>query len=171
MIKIFDFGTRTVTRIMGGTSDGYTADRTTPGWVRTATLWNGCHDDWGNCFAVYRTDDDRLYFSEDYRVRFITAPRDPSMSTLGTLFERADRQPIQSFTFHPSGTQLFYVSGGSLHCHDLGSGAGWCNDTPLGPPAILAPIEPGPNQLTWRGDRTLLISSYAGEVYEHTLAP
>lgn len=171
MIKMFDFGARTVTQIMGGTRDGFTPDSATPGSVRTASLWSGCHNNHMNCFVAHRADQDRLYFSEDSRLRFVTAPANPAASTLATLFEQPAGRTIRSFTFRPDGAQVFYQSDGSLYCHDLGSGAAWCDDTPLGPPPILSALSPGPNQFTWRDERTLLISSYDGEIYEYVLPP
>jgi hypothetical protein len=168
VIQYFDFGAQTTTKLMGNDPDGVSPDNATPGSVKDLSLSRSCYAD-GACHIQYRADEDRLYFGEEDRVRYITTPTDTSTATLGTLFVLPGGGEVENFIFSPEHSQLFYLSGGELYCHDISSGRGWCDDSVLGPPAGLARIARGPNQLTWQDDGHLLISNYQGEIYEYTL--
>jgi len=167
-LSYFDFAASKVTVLMGNTGTVAAPDSSTPGSVKNLSIWQGCRY---SCYLVYRADEDRLYFSEQAKLRFLTRPTDPALSTLGTQF--TGKATIGSFSFSPDGKQLFYLQDQLLHCHDLGSGKAWCNDQPLGPPAGLEIAEYGPNQMTWVDGQTLLISSYGdrGQIYRYTLEP
>ena len=168
-LSYFDFAAGTVTELMGGRGSVPSADNSTPGAARNLSFWNGCRY---HCYIAYRADEDRLYYSELSKLRYLTAPTDPARSTLATLFDTGGSH-IKNFSFSPDGSQLFYLMDGSLHCHDLGSGKAWCNDGPLGPPPGLEIEHNGPNQLTWIDPTQLLISSYSsrGQIYRYMLEP
>lgn len=169
-IRYFDFTSHAVTRIMGSLPNGASPDSATPGSVKSLSLSSSCQYA-DNCFAHYRADQDRLYFGEEHKIRYITSPTDTSASTLGTLLTASGA--IDNFSFRPDGKQVFYVlqSSGKLRCHDLGSGASWCDDTDLGPPSGLSTLGYGPNALTWKSASELLVSTYRGEIYLHALPP
>ena len=118
-------------------------------------------------YINYRSDEDRLYFSEGTRLRYITTPTDTTTAKLKTLFTAS--RTISNYIFSEDKKQLFYISGGYLYCHDLSSKAIWCKDSRLGPATGLATIENGANQLTWMDDQTLLISNYSGQIYKYRL--
>ena len=165
-IRYFDFASGKVTRLIGKLPNGSSPDSAAHGSVKGLSLSPWCYHD---CFLVYRADQDRLYFSEMEQLRYITAPTDPQSSTLGTVFASDDR--IQSFAFSLDGKKVFYVKGGLLLCHDLGSGKSWCNDAPLGPPPELGSVLPVPNQLAVEDAGHLLLSNGRGEVLRYTLPP
>jgi hypothetical protein len=170
-IRYFDFDLGVVTWIMGGmVADGISPDNATPGSVKNLSISSSCRSK-SSCFLRYRADEDRLYFAEEDKIRYITTPTDTANATLGTFFVLPGGGTMRNYIFHPDGSQLFYINNGSLYCHDITSGKAWCNDTPLGPPSVLAALENGPDQLTWRDDGHLLISNYQGEIYEYTLLP
>lgn len=171
VIKYFDFGAGTVTPVMGQLGViGYTPDCGTPGCAVTASIAGTCvyHD---RCFVNCRQDQDRLYFSEGARIRYITSPSNPAASTLTTLYASAG--DIFNFTLRPDGSQLFYVRAwiGDLRCHDITSGKAWCNDATIGPPTGISRIDPVANQFTWLDNDHLFISNAKGEVYLYTLRP
>jgi hypothetical protein len=169
MLKYLDYGNNAVVNIMGvlGT-DAAAPDVATAGAVQGTSLPLACAN--GQCYLQYRADQDRLYFSEETRIRYVTTPTNPATSTLTTLFTAGGN--IFNFIFSPDGSQVFYVrSNGLLYCHDLSSGKAWCNDTSLGPPSPLSSIVGGANQLTWENSTSLLISSYRGYIYRYALPP
>ncbi|HUS32487.1 MAG TPA: hypothetical protein VMZ53_28495 [Kofleriaceae bacterium] len=162
VLKRFDFVNGTTTRLMGLGADAFTPDGATPA---TASLSGSCHDGISKCFTQYNAADDRLYFSEDNRLRYLTTPLGPTQS-LGTLFIAPT--DVRNFTFRPDGSQIYYANGG-LRCHDITSGSAACNDTVLGPPALLGTIGLGPDQLTWIDNNTLLISTHTGRILQYTV--
>jgi hypothetical protein len=58
---------------------------------------------------------------------------------------------------------------GYLYCYPLTAAGNksWCNSTKLGPTTGMNLISTGPNQFAWKDDQTLLISNYAGEIYQY----
>lgn len=170
-LMYFDFATSNgVLRVMGDQPDGSSPDNSTPGAVQNLALSGTCINS-GPCYTVYREDEDRLYFSEDSKLRYITTATTPATSTLGSL-PLAPSGQIESFAFTLDHTVVYYVRAGHLYCHRL-SGVTvtgeTCDDaTSLGPPAGMTTIARGPNQLTWEDSTHLLISNYAGEIYRYT---
>jgi hypothetical protein len=161
-LKRLDFMSSQVTRLMGTGADAYSPDTATP---VNASLSASCHNESFACFTEYRAADDRLYFSEDARLRYLTTPLGASQS-LGTLFTAP--VSLHNFSFRPDGSQVYYVESG-LRCHDISSGSSACNDTVLGPPGALVGINHSPNQMTWIDNNTLLISTYNGLVLQYTV--
>jgi hypothetical protein len=161
-LKRLDFVTHKVTRLMGSGADGYSPDTATPA---NASLSGVCHNELYSCQTLYRVTDDRLYFSEDTRLRYLTTPLGASQ-TLGTLFTAP--VSIRNFTFRPDGTQVWYERDG-LRCHDISSGSAACNDSVVGPPLVLGGINATSDQLTWIDNNTLLISTYNGTVLSYTV--
>jgi hypothetical protein len=150
----------------------------TPGSLLNVNLSTLCKNGNASCFSQYRSDEDRLYFSEETKLRYITAPNSGS-STLISLFTQPASRYISNFIFSPAGDMIFYLSSTgvsassnqTLHCHDISSGKSWCNDSALNTVTGLPVIYPGANQLTWRDSTHLLISTYRGNVLEYTLQP
>jgi hypothetical protein len=170
-IMFFDFQAGVVTKLMGNPANEVSPDNSTPGSVKSLSVSIMCAHTLP-CFLQYRADEDRLYFGERNQIRYITTPTDTNNATLGTIFDGAPGvTTVGNFIFRSDGSQLFYVAGGELRCHDITSGMAWCDDSPLGPVLGLASIINGPNQLTWKDDGHLLISNYQGEIYEYTLPP
>jgi hypothetical protein len=162
-LRSLDFTNGITTRIMGTGTDAYSPDTATPA---NASISGSCHNDNFVCFTQYRAADNRLYFSEDSRLRYITTPTTPASAALGTLFTVPTL--LRNFTFRPDGSQVYYTDGGVLACHNLSSSDPTCNDTPLGPPNGTNRISSGPDQLTWKDNNTLLISTNNGFVLQYT---
>jgi len=170
-ISFLDFDHHTMRKIMGNSSSGSSADDATPGDPVNLSLDLSCANQ-GPCYLQYRSDEDRLYFGELTKIRYLTTPTDTANSTLGTLFTQPNGYNIYNFIFHPGNDQVFYMaSDGKLHCHDISSGKSWCDDSALGPASGMSGIGRGPNQFTWRDSSHLLISTYSGYIYEYTLSP
>ncbi|HTL33731.1 MAG TPA: hypothetical protein VL326_11435 [Kofleriaceae bacterium] len=162
-LKRLDFVTHQVTRLMGVGADGYSPDTATPA---NASLSGTCHNELYSCQTVYRPAEDRLYFSEDTRLRYLTTPLGATQ-TLGTLFT-VPGVAIRNFTFRPDGSQVWYERDG-LRCHDISSGSAVCNDAVVGPPPVLGAINAVSDQMTWIDNNTLLISTYNGLVLQYAV--
>ena len=171
-IAYFNYNSLTgSSRIMGTFPEGISPDNPVPGALPGLSLSQDCRA-FGPCYIVYHPGQDRLYFGEEGRIRYIESPTNPASATLHTLVDLSLGGDVNNFTFRPTGDMLFYSrNDGQLYCYDLSSGAPWCDDTPLGPPTGLRPIRRGANQFTWVDSQTLLISNYQGEVYQYSLPP
>ncbi len=170
VMKVLDFANGVVRSAIGASPNGVSADRPTPGTAVSASLAESCHYNGGDCWIAYRAAEDRLYFTEQNAIRYLTSPTSPALSTLGTLWGSAPFG-IDNFTFSPDRTMLFYMEGHQLHCHDLGGAPAWCDESSLGPPALLGNIDSGPNQFSWKDATTLLVSSFRGEVFAFDASP
>jgi hypothetical protein len=170
VMKVLDFANGVVRSAIGAAPNGVSADRPTPGTAVSASLSASCHFNSGDCWIQYRADEDRLYFTERDTIRYLTSPADPTLSTLGTFWDSAPSS-IENFTFSPDGNMLFYMVDLNLHCRNIGSAPAWCDESPLGPPALLGNIRSGPNQFTWKDATTLLVSSFRGEVFAFDASP
>jgi hypothetical protein len=172
VIRFFDFTSDTIVEVMGNKSlSGFSPDTAVPGSVQGLTLDELCVGCDSSGYHLYRSDQDRLYFSEADKVRYISSPTDPAQSTLTSLFTGA-AGPIQDFTLSPSGDKVFYLVGtfGYLYCYRIFGSDSWCdNTTNLGPPGNLNSFRRGPNHFTWIDERTLLVSNYAGVVMQLNL--
>jgi len=161
-----NFDTNLITVVMGGTASGVSPDNSTPGAVKDLGISAACRNN-GACYISYQPTEDRLYFVEGNKLRYINDPTNTANSTLGTLFIGA--AAINNFIFKEDMSQLFYIMGGKLYCHDISSGKAWCNDTDLGPTSGLGSISRGANQFTWADSGHLLISNYQGLILKYKL--
>ena len=125
-----------------------------------------------SCSMQYVASQDRLYWSEGAKLRYITAPDVPTQHTLIDVFTASGT--IENFTVSPDNKYIFYTKAGKLHCHAIAleNESLICKNNPathinLGPPAGLSTISRGPNQFTWKNNYTLYISTYSGEIFEY----
>lgn len=170
--KLFDYGASNTNHLMGdsASSPGSSADDLTGGNLASKTFHASC-DQSSSCYINYDSVNDRLYFSEVNKLRFITTPENSATSTLQTLFSPSAGS-IYNFIFSEDGSQLFYLDGsGKLRCYDISSGKLWCDERELGPISGMESIARGANQLAWKNSTTLLISNYRGLVYQYELLP
>ena len=174
MIKIFDYESNVIKYVIGNSAGpGFTSDQPSPGSVKNAAMDNCMNN---HCSTYYDQSTDRVYFSERGRVRYITNPENPSLHTLVTVFNNPNGD-IWNFTLSPNKKYIMYVlSNGRLYCHAISAAdnSAICNNDPnlhttLGPPPGLSHISKGGNQLTWRNDSILYISTYMGEIYQYIL--
>ncbi|MEC9282225.1 MAG: hypothetical protein VX642_05905 [Bdellovibrionota bacterium] len=177
VIQYHDYKNDIVQHLIGGqTIDigvGYCADNSTPGATVNLTLDADCNNQLGWCHTLYNETDDRLYFSEDTKIRYLDNPRNPAATTLATLIDTG--VDMSGFIFHPTKEQIYYVkeSGGRLYCiyYGTGSGSPHCNNTDLGPPNGYKslPTRYTGNKMTWKSDTELLISTDSSEIFQFTL--
>lgn len=91
---------------------------------------------------------------------------------MGTLFTVASGQ-IFNFSLTPNNSQLWYFkSTTSLYCYDLSSGKSWCDNTTnhfqlAGGAGFYVSV--GPNQITFKDDETMFISTNNGEILRFDL--
>lgn len=165
-MKLFDYENSSVRHLMGVSSSNpvTSPDDFTGGNLSNKTFPSDCTS---TCFLQYNSSDDRLYFSEDKKIRYVTTPDNQLTRTLGTLF--TSTRTIHNFIFSTDQKQVFYISNGKLYCKDISSGKAWCNDSELGPALGMSLIASGPNQLTWKDDLTLLVSTFTGMIYQYNL--
>ena len=172
-IRIFDFENNVIRHVMGDVAKGITPDQVSEGSLENQPL--NCQDNW--CAIQYDTSSDRLYLAEENRIRYITNPEDPTHHTLRTVFTFRSPNWIMNFSISPNKKYIMYVlDNGHLYCHAVSAvdNSAICNNDPnlhadLGPPAGLTGIVKGPNQMTWKDDTTLYLSTYQGEIYEYIL--
>lgn len=131
---------------------------------------HGCLNN--NCALQYVASQDRLYVSENGRMRYITDPENPANHTMTTLFSVGSN--IHNFILSPDNKYIFYTRSNALFCHaiNLADESAICKNNPanhinLGPPPSLTQISKGGNQLTWKNSTTLFVNTYTGEIYEY----
>ncbi len=176
-ISLFDFGGSTVTEVMGGTTVHASSVPTAnadvgAGLAVNAQLSAGCANS-GACPIQYRADQDRLYYAEGAKLRYITTPDNTATSALVTQYTLGAGSFL-NFIFSIDNTQVWYIrSNGFLYCHDISSGKAWCDDVTNYYPysANLGAISRGPNQMTWKDSSTLLISTFNGDILQFTPPP
>lgn len=176
---LLDFNSNLITSIMGRLSGVLIKDKAEPAppgiAASTAHFWHRCASTSLECYMNFNkgatSDQDRVYFSEKNRLRYIQNPFNTSLSVLNDLYEFPDTEKnINNFIFKEDGSQVFYLLQGELYCHDISSGKVWCNDTSLYPfKQAIGRINSCGNQLTWMNENTLLISTCLGEVLKYTL--
>ncbi|MGE5084908.1 MAG: hypothetical protein ACM3MG_01305, partial [Bacillota bacterium] len=175
-IRYMDFTNSIMPILLGGSykvadNSNASPDITTAGQVASAPIWVSCING-GNCFMQYTDDDDRLYFSENTNIRYITTPDVPSTSTLGTLFTSTNGR-IFNFTFTPDKKQLWYFnSSGNLYCKDISSGKSWCNNATdffSIRSAAGFTFSHGANQMTFKDNQTMFLSTYNGLILQFNL--
>lgn len=176
---LLDFTSNVITSIMGRLSGVLIRDQAEPApagiSAHSAHFWYRCASTSLECFMSYSKGataaQDRIYFSEKNRLRYIQNPFNTSLSVLNNLFEFLETDKnVNNFIFREDGSQVFYLVQGELYCHDISSNKPWCNDTSLYPfRETMGSINACGNQLTWMNDDTLLISTCLGEVLKWTL--
>lgn len=151
--------------LMGNTSTaGTSVDSSAP--ITGLSISSQCQD--GICKTFYDEINNRLYFSEETKIRYIDNPNTPSIATLGTLVDTA--RSIGNFTFSPDMSTLYYIDRNNLKffCINITSARAECvANNILGPPTGAAGLNRGPNQFAWKDSSTLLISNYNGVIYEY----
>jgi hypothetical protein len=175
-IRYMDFTSLTTPIVLGGnylasSNTAASADISTPGQVAGAPLWTSCRNGY-SCYIQYNSNNNSLYFSEGTKLRYITTPDDSANSTLVTLFTASGT--ISNFQFNPDFTQLWYfVSGNQLYCYDIGSYKSWCDNTTNHFTAQAQnagfSVREGPNQITFKDNQTMFISTYLGEILQFNL--
>lgn len=174
-IRYMDFTNLVTPIIIGGnyvgsSNSAASADITTAGAVAAAPLWTNCRS--GSCYINYQSSSDRLYFSENNKLRYITTPDNTTTATLGTLFALGSGQ-VLNFSLTPDGSQLWYFKGtGGLYCYDISSGKSWCDNTTdhfsIRTTAGFV-VTAGANQITFKDNQTMFVSTYAGEILQFNL--
>lgn len=167
-LMYLNYDTNETKLLMGNQySNGQTPDITTPGPLMGNPLHDVCNNR-STCFMYYDDSNDRLYFSEYYKLRYIDKVTDPTNSSLHTLDDSFGRR-VLNWTFTMDKSKIFYISSGKLFCKNITSADAWCDNSDLGPASGLSSLADGPNQLTWKNSTTLLISNYKGEIYQYKL--
>lgn len=175
-IRALDFTAGTLQKIIGGTFTQSMAtlssgDVTVAGEVVNSPLQHTCGNN-GSCYIEYRASEDRLYFTEGNKFRYITTPSNTATSTLVTLFTLASGN-FHNFKFSDDGSQLWYFkNNGALICKDISSGKSWCDNT-TDHFAVRGNF-PGAsgnyaNNMTWKDSGTLLLSTWSGEILQYVL--
>lgn len=178
-MSLFDFGSDVITDLMGRKSGVLANTDPSPAIAgvpaRTAHFVSDCLDARNQCFQ--RTVlgdvplDDRVYFSERNRLRYIEKPFAPSESILRDLFVLPPNQEVRNFIFNIEKSRIYYLlSDGQLYCYSLSGSESSCDGTSLYPYADrMGKINACSNQLTWKDSKTLLISNCQGEVLQYSL--
>jgi hypothetical protein len=124
----------------------------------------------GLCSTYYDEVNNRLYFAEDTKIRYIDNANSPSIATLNTLNLNLT-QNVLNFTFSPDMSTLYYIAINSkLYCQNITSSRAECStSTPLGPTTGASGFYRVPNQFAWKNSSTLFISNYNGVIYEYTV--
>lgn len=165
VIQYHDYGSGVIQHIMGGgSSTGVSADNAVAGSPANLSLSASCRSG-GYCFIQYESSEDRLYFSEEKKIRYLTNPKNPSSSTLGTLTDLG--RTVRNFIFSTDKKQLYYIgSDGRLYCYDLpgDTSPAHCNNSSLGPSNGLSTISTQGDQMTWKSSNELLINNAKSEV-------
>ncbi len=175
-IRYMDFANSVTPIIIGGnylasSNTAASADITTPGAVAAAPLYTSCRNS-VNCFLNYQSGSDRLYFTESTKMRYITTPDNTSTATLGTLFTLGSSSFL-NYAFTPDGAQLWYFKAtGGLYCYDISSGKSWCDNTTDHFSIRTAAgfvVTIGANQITFKDNQTMFVSTYGGEILQFDL--
>ncbi len=171
-----DFANSITPIILGGnylasTNTAASADITTPGAVAAAPLWTSCKNAVG-CFMQYNSTSDRLYFVESAKMRYITTPDNTTTATLATLLTLG-ASSFLNFSFTLDGSQLWYFKAtGGLYCYDISSGKSWCDNTTDHFSIRTAAgftVTAGANQITFKDNQTMFVSTYVGEILQFNL--
>ncbi len=177
--KYFDFTASSTKIIIGGWVSSYTnpvsdGDKAA-GQAVNANLSYLCTTQ-AQCYMQYVSTQDRLYFGENEKFRYMYKPTDTTQSTLVTVFTLTGGVTVRNFIMAPDNSFVIYLnSSGQIKCYDISSGKTWCdNSTNLYPYAgatSIGPITVGPNQFTWKDSATLFVSNYNGEILQYNLPP
>lgn len=168
-MRLWDYDNGTVVHLMGNVLQDQTDEQLTEGSLENKPI-NGCYN--AACSIQYVSDQDRLYWAERKKMRYIGKPMTPANHTLVDLFDTdAD---IQNFIVSEDGKYIFYTKDGALYCHAISAAnnSSICKNNvndhiKLGPPDGLDVIGRGPNQMTWKNNLTLFISTQQGEIYQY----
>lgn len=177
VIKALNFGSSTNGEILAGTIKHVMGSTSTAGpsvdssvdsiLAKYKTLTSTCKE--GGCNSFYDETNNRLYFTEDNRIRFINNANSPSIATVHT-FDTFSYN-IGNLTLSPDLGTLYYTDrSGKLYCNNITSARAECSKTTaLGPPSGAAIISRVPNQFAWKDSSTLYISTPLGVIYEYKL--
>jgi hypothetical protein len=162
-----DFNTLNTEKLIGGAllpATGFSPDTAIPGEPVNLTLSSTCGHGGRTCYVRYQENENRLYFSEDNKIRYIATPLDASQATLHTLVDLG--RTVRNFIFSENNELVFYVSGGRLYCTNLPGyiAPDFCNNSNLGPSPGLRTIGESGDQLTWMSENELLINNNQGEI-------
>jgi hypothetical protein len=84
-----------------------------------------------------------------------------------------DRSLFNNFQITPDNSQLWYFrNNGGLYCYGFSSGKSWCDNTTdhfsiRSTAGFL--IAQSANQITFKNNQTIFISTYAGEILQFNL--
>lgn len=186
-MRIYNFATGYLDDLMGGTGRGNTSSPDSIGYEDLAnkSIDSFCVN--GNCRVHFvegnpsLLTDDLLYWTESDKLRVIENPTTPGSQKLTTVFTLpAGNGSFQNITVSPDGKYVFYftssgASAGKLRCHALNviDETSWCKNLAashvvLGPPTGMSTLSQVPNQLTWKDNTTLFMSTGGlpnGEIY------
>lgn len=127
-----------------------------------------------SCKTRYIQAQNRLYFQEGTKLRYIDNPQNITtapLATLSTLFTAASS--LSNFILNHDNSTVYYIrNDGKLYCYNITSaradcGSGGSEVATLGPVTGAPTIGAGANQMTWKDNTTLLISTYSGYIYEY----
>lgn len=172
MLRLWDYDNSTIQHIMGNELNDRTPEQLTAGSLETKPIILSCNN--SGCAIQYVPDEDRLYMAEGEKMRYIGAPMTPAQHTLVDVFDATGT--ISNFIVSEDRKYIFYIESGYLYCRTIDptdTSSAICknkNSGPaekLGPPDGLDTITKGPNQLTWKDNLTLYISTQKGEIYEY----
>lgn len=128
----------------------------------------------GDCRTRYIQSQNRLYFSEGKKIRYVQNPQNittATKATLNTLFTA--NKTIYNFILTEDNSAIYYIKDdGKLYCYNLTSSRTECGGsgvekTNLGPSAGAPGLAAGANQMTWKDSTTLFLSTYSGYIYEY----
>lgn len=126
------------------------------------------------CKTRYVQAQNRLYFQEYQKLRYIDNPQNITtapLATLSTLFTAGSN--LNNFILNHDNSTVYYIrNDGKLYCYNITSvradcGSNGTEAANLGPVAGAPAIGAGANQMTWKDNTTLLISTYTGYIYEY----
>lgn len=175
-IKVFDYDDNVVHHVMGTDNSAlapeHTPEQVAEGSLQDKLLPSNCQN--SSCSVQYVEDQNRLYFSEGPRLRYITRPLEPNHHTLRDVFVATTG--ISNFILSEDRKYIFYILSGALYCHAMNvvDESAICKNDPaqhinLGPPAGMDTISKGPNQMTWKNNSILFISTQKGEIYQYNV--
>jgi hypothetical protein len=162
-----DFDLLSTEKLIGGAllpAVGVSDDTSVPGGPSNLTLSSSCGNGSRSCFIRYNELENRLYFSEDTKIRYLESPLNAGTATLHTLLDLG--RNVRNFIFSKNHELVFYVSGGRLYCTNMPghTAPAFCNNSNLGPSAGLRTIGDAGDQLTWMSENELLINNNQGEI-------
>lgn len=144
LIGRFDLTTNKYYKVIGNGTNASSADCSIPGCATTASILSdyGLPTASANSGAFnshYDSTNERLFFAEGTKIRYIEKPYDPAQATLGTLLTAA--RSIYNFNYIPGNNHVYYINGSTLYCKDLsGANPAGCNDTALTLPSQMGSL-------------------------------
>lgn len=177
-VTFMDFTSNLMTTLMDGIAPIANASEPVPdgSLAKDSHLWHECRGKSidGNCYIQYEPAfgglNNRLYFSEKNKLRYIDDVFNTSVARVRDLYVAGADDIITNFIFSDDKQMVFYLKNQALHCHNLGAGPAWCDDSNLYPfQTEMGPLRSCGNQLTWKSSTSLLISNCTGEILQYNL--